>query len=384
MECYLDQSATTRIDDEVLDLMLKVYREDYGNPSSMHRKGVEAERYIRTAREQIAGTLRVKPGEIIFTSGGTESNNLAIIGSALAHRRSGTKILTSPYEHASVLMPMKLLEDMGFTVVYLPTDTSGRIDPEALKEQMTEDVILVSVMHVNNEIGILNPVGAIGTYIKSVNPDVIFHVDAIQSYGKFALRPNRDKIDLLSASGHKIHGPKGTGFLYIKEKTKIRPLLLGGGQQDGMRSGTENVPGIAGLGLAAEKIYAHLQEQTDRMYALRDDFIRKAEEIDGCSVNGPRAREGAPHVVSLSVKGVRSEVLLHALEEKGVYVSAGSACSSHKRAPSASLTAIGLKKDLLESTVRFSFAVTTTQEEIDYAAAVLAETIPLLRKYVRS
>ena len=383
MECYLDQSATTRVNDEVLDLMLKVYREDYGNPSSMHSKGVEAEKYIRTAREQVAKTLRVQPKEIYFTSGGTESNNLAVIGGAFANKRAGNKILTTVYEHASVSAPMQFLQEQGFDVVQLPVDEKGVLDLNALRREMTPDVILVSVMMVNNEIGALNPIAEIGTLIRQVNPEVLYHVDAIQAYGKFDIRPKRCGIDLLSASGHKIHGPKGTGFLYVREKTKIRPLLLGGGQQDGMRSGTENVPGIAGLGLAAEIIYRDLEENTQRLYALRDRFISETEQIEGCTVNGPRGREGAPHVVSVSAAGIRSEVLLHALEDKGVYVSAGSACSSHKRAPSATLTAIGLKKELLESTVRFSFSVNTTEEEIDCAVKALAEIVPLLRKYTR-
>ena len=383
MECYLDQSATTRIDDAVLDLMLKVYREDYGNPSSMHKKGVEADRYIRTAREQIAKTLRVQPREIFFTSGGTESNNLALIGAAMANRRKGNKILTTAYEHASVLAPAKFLEEQGFEVVQLPVDPSGQVDLDALKAEMTPDVILVSIMQVNNEIGALNPVGQIGALIKEIRPDVIYHVDAIQAYGKFTIRPNKDKIDLLSASGHKIHGPKGTGFLYIREKTRVSPLLLGGGQQEGMRSGTENVPGIAGLGLAAERIYADLSSSAEKMYALREDFISQILQIPGCTVNGPKGREGAPHIVSVSAQGLRSEVLLHALEDRGIYVSAGSACSSHKRAPSATLSSIGLRRELIDATIRFSFSVVTTKEEIDYAASAMREIVPQLRRYVR-
>lgn len=383
MECYLDQSATTRIDDAVLELMLKVYREDYGNPSSMHKKGVEADRYIRTAREQIAKTLRVQPREIFFTSGGTESNNLALIGAAMANRRKGNKILTTAYEHASVLAPAKFLEEQGFEVVQLPVDPSGQVDLDALKAEMTPDVILVSIMQVNNEIGALNPVGQIGALIKEIRPDVIYHVDAIQAYGKFTIRPNKDKIDLLSASGHKIHGPKGTGFLYIREKTKVSPLLLGGGQQEGMRSGTENVPGIAGLGLAAERIYADLSSSAEKMYALREDFISQILQIPGCTVNGPKGREGAPHIVSVSAQGLRSEVLLHALEDRGIYVSAGSACSSHKRAPSATLSSIGLRRELIDATIRFSFSVVTTKEEIDYAASAMREIVPQLRRYVR-
>ncbi len=383
MEAYLDNSSTTRISDSVLDKMIRVYQIDYGNPSAMHSKGFDAEKYIKEAKEIIAGSLKVSPKEIIFTSGGTESNNLAVIGTAMANKRLGKRVLTTPIEHPSVGNAVRFLEEQGFEVAYIPVDDKGIVDLKALEELMTEDTILVSVMHVNNEIGSVQPLEEIGKLIKKSNPSVVFHVDAIQSFGKFQIRPKKAGIDLLSVSGHKIHGPKGVGFLYIKEKTKVNPLILGGGQQDGMRSGTENVPGVAGLGQAVKESYENFEEKIDRLYELRDYFTGEIEKLDGCYVNGPSGRNAAPQIVSVSFEGIRSEVLLHSLEEKNIFVSAGSACSSHKRAPSATLSAIGIRKDLLESTVRFSFNMETSREELDYTLAVLKELLPQLRRYAR-
>ncbi len=383
MEAYLDNSSTTRISDSVLDKMIRVYQIDYGNPSAMHSKGFDAEKYIKEAKEIIAGSLKVSPKEIIFTSGGTESNNLAVIGTAMANKRLGKRVLTTPIEHPSVGNAVRFLEEQGFEVAYIPVDDKGIVDLKALEELMTEDTILVSVMHVNNEIGSVQPLEEIGKLIKKSNPSVVFHVDAIQSFGKFQIRPKKAGIDLLSVSGHKIHGPKGVGFLYIREKTKVNPLILGGGQQDGMRSGTENVPGVAGLGQAVKESYENFEEKIDRLYELRDYFTGEIEKLDGCYVNGPSGRNAAPQIVSVSFEGIRSEVLLHSLEEKNIFVSAGSACSSHKRAPSATLSAIGIRKDLLESTVRFSFNMETSREELDYTLAVLKELLPQLRRYAR-
>lgn len=383
MEIYLDNSATTVCAKEVIDKMMQVYSVDYGNPSAMHQKGVDAERYILAAAEQIAKTLKVSPKEIIFTSGGTESNNLAIIGSALANKRSGNRILTTKIEHPSVARAMDCLTELGFEVIALDVLKTGEVSMDALKEAMNKDTILVSTMMVNNEIGSVNPVEEIGAYIKSVNPHVIYHVDAVQGYGKMLIRPKKSKIDLLSVSGHKIHGPKGAGFLYVKEKTKIKPLMLGGGQQEGLRSGTENVPGIAGLGEAARLCNVDLKEKMQALHDLRNTFAQQLSEIEGLTINGPLPQNAAPHIISVSCRGVRSEVLLHVLEEKGIYVSAGSACSSHKRAPSETLSAIGLEKDLLESTVRLSLDTKTTRQELDVVLDVLKEQVPQLRKYAR-
>lgn len=383
MEAYLDNSATTRCSDKAAERMMKLLLEDYGNPSSLHMKGVIAEKYMNEAKKQIAKTLKAQEKEIVFTSGGTESNNLAIIGSAMANRRAGMHVITSSIEHASVSNPMAYLEEQGFEVTYLPVDSKGVISMEALKNAIREDTILVSLMQVNNEIGAIQPIEEAGKIIKAANPDIIFHVDAIQAYGKMRIVPKKLNIDLLSVSGHKIHGPKGSGFLYIKDKTKIRPVIFGGGQQKGMRSGTENVPAIAGLGLAAEEIYTDFEEKIDRMYALREYFIEQVTQIEGVSVNGQSQRASAPHVVSVSICGVRAEVMLHTLEDRGIYVSAGSACSSNKPSVSHTLKSIGLAPELLDSTIRFSFSVHTTMEELDYALKVMREVIPMLQKYTR-
>lgn len=383
MEAYLDNSATTRCSKAAADKMVLLLTEDFGNPSSLHMKGVIAEKYINEAKKKIARTLKCQEKEIVFTSGGTESNNLAIIGSAMANQRAGKHIITTQVEHASVANTMKFLEDNGFEITYLGVDHDGKISLEELKAAMRPDTILVSIMQVNNEIGAVMPIEEAGKLIKEINPSTLFHVDAIQSYGKLHISPKNMNCDLLSVSGHKIHGPKGSGFLYIKDKTKIKPIIYGGGQQKGMRSGTENVPAIAGLGVAAEEIYTDLDTKIEAMYALKSHFINEVTRIDGVTVNGLTDKTSAPHIVSVSVQGVRAEVILHTLEDKNIYVSAGSACSSNKPAVSATLKAIGLPKELLDSTVRFSFCVDTTIEEIDYAVKVMQDVVPKLQKYTR-
>lgn len=384
MEAYLDNSATTRVSDDVKDIMVKVMTEDYGNPSSLHMKGVEAERYIKQSREIIASTLKVSEKEILFTSGGTESNNTALIGTAMANKRKGNHIITSMIEHASVSNPVKYLEKQGFRITWLPVDRQGRVNPDDVKEAICDDTILISVMYVNNEIGSIQPIDEIAQIIEQTKKDIIFHVDAIQAYGKFHIYPKRQKIDLMSVSGHKIHGPKGTGFLYIKDKTKINPIIFGGGQEKGMRSGTENVPGIAGLGVACRNADKAIDDKIEKMYGLKDYFIQKISKIEGTQVNSLNGHDSAPHIVSVSFSGVRSEVLLHSLEDRQIYVSAGSACSSNKPAVSATLTGIGLDKELLDSTLRFSFSTDTTKEQLDYTVDVIDELLGKLRMYIRS
>lgn len=387
MEAYLDNSATTRCSDRACQLMVDLLTKDYGNPSSLHMKGIEAERFVETAKKKIAKTLRVSEKEIIFTSGGTESNNLAIIGAAMANRRAGNHIITTSIEHASVENPMEFLKEQGFDITYLSVDENGIILLEELEEAVTEQTILVSMMQVNNEIGAIEPVAEAAELIKKKNPATLIHVDAIQSYGKMYIYPKKLGIDMLSVSGHKIHGPKGSGFLWVKEKTKLKPLILGGGQQKGMRSGTENVPAIAGLGEAAEEIYENLDEKRAHLYGLKQRFIDGIERLEGTHVNGKTGEDSAPHIVSVSFEGIRSEVLLHSLEDRGIYVSSGSACSSNnhagKQKGSKTLRNIHLKENLLDSTLRFSFSVHTTEEEIDYALEVLGELLPVLKKYTR-
>ena len=382
-EVYLDNSATTRCLESVANIVAKVMCEDYGNPSSMHMKGVQAENYVKMARMVIAKNLKVNEKEIFFTSGGTESDNWAIIGAAMANHRAGNHLITTCIEHPAVLRTMEYLETQGFQVTYLPVDEFGRIRLQDLENALTPNTILVSIMHTNNEIGSLQPIAEAGNLIKRYNPNIVFHVDAVQGYGKFRIAPKKMGVDMMSVSGHKIHGPKGIGFLYINEKVKIKPISYGGGQQKGMRSGTDNVPGVAGLAKAVEEVYQSLEKDVEHLYAIKEYFINGLMQIPDVKINGYTGFDSAPHIVSVSIRSVRSEVMLHALEDRGIYVSAGSACSSHKATTSATLRAIGVEKDLLDSTIRFSFSIFTTREEIDYTLKVLYDIIPMLRKYTR-
>lgn len=391
MEAYLDNAATTKVFDEVGSLVTEIMCRDFGNPSSLHGKGVEAERHIREAGNRIASTLKCSRKNIIFTSGGTEGNNMAVIGGCFANRRRGRHIITTCFEHASVYEPFHYLEQFfGYEVTYLPVDGMGHVDVEQLRQVLRDDTVLVSVMMVNNEVGAVLDAGEIGAAVKAFNPDILFHVDAVQAYGKMKIKPKPLNIDLLSASAHKIHGPKGVGFLYAADGVRIHPYLHGGGQQQGRRSGTENVPGIAGFGLAAEMMYENHRETVERMYSLKEHAFQlfTALDQDGGEVtihacDPVKIRDTAPHIVNVGFAGVRSEVLLHALEERGVYVSSGSACSSNHPAISSTLKAVGVKEDLLESSVRFSWSALTKKEELDYAAAQLGELLPVLRRYRR-
>lgn len=387
MDCYLDNSATTACDPRVTELVVKLFESEYGNPSSMHLKGFEGEKHLHLAKETLAKIWKVTPAEIIFTSGGTESDNMAIIGTAMANKRQGMHIITTRIEHAAVKASTDFLQKQGFEITYLGTDKEGVISLEELKAAIRPDTILVSIMHVNNEIGSVQPIEEIGKIIKSINPKCLFHVDDIQGFGKLSLYPKKMNIDMISISGHKIHGPKGSGALYLAKGVKIFPLILGGGQQNGLRSGTENVPGYAGLALAAKIMQDNIIENTKRLYELRKYLCDKLLTIDDVVINGPLQTEGneriAPHIISLSVKDVRAEVLLHSLEERNVFVSAGSACSSNKPAVSETLKAINVDKNMLDSTVRLSFSVHSTKEEADMAFDVLSQIIPMLRKYKR-
>jgi cysteine desulfurase len=383
MEIYLDNSATTRVYPEVAGLMTEMMLNEYGNPSSLHNMGMRAENQIKEAKMRISHILKCQEKEIIFTSCGTESDNLALIGTAYANQRAGKHLITTQIEHPAVLETMHFLEEQGFEVTYLPVDSHGSIRLEELGAAIRPDTILVSVMHTNNEIGTLEPIAEAGELIKQKNPEILFHVDAVQGFGKALIYPGKMKIDLLSVSGHKIHAAKGTGFLYVREKVKIKPILFGGGQQHGMRSGTESVPLIAGLGLAAQKTCSELEKKMDSMYALRNFFIKELSEIQDVVINGQQGEKAAPHIVSVSIKGIRAEVLLHVLDDRGICVSSGSACASNHPQVSATLKAIGAPKELLDSTIRFSFSEFTTKEELEYTLTVLQEELPKLRKYAR-
>ncbi len=384
MEAYLDNSATTRAYDEVADLVAKIMKEEYGNPSSVHHMGMVSGERLSQARETIAASLKVDPQEIVFTSGGTESDNLALIGVARANKWRGNHIITTKIEHPAILETMAFLEKEGFEITYLSVDETGTIDLDELKNAIRKETILVSIMFVNNEIGTLMPIQKAGELIKSVNKDTYFHVDAVQAYGKVLIRPRTMNIDLLSVSGHKIHGPKGVGFLYIKKGTKIVPICYGGGQQKGMRSGTENVPGIAGLALAAKKCYEDFDAKIKKLYDLKQYTVDSLlERIPDIKINGQKVSEGAPHIISVSIRGLAAETVLNMLSSKNIYVSAGSACTSNNPHVSDTLQAIGLEKDLLESTIRISMSFMTTKEEMDYFLDTLCSQVSNMRKFYR-
>ena len=380
-EIYLDNSATTKPYPEVVEIVEKTMTDDYGNPSSLHQKGVDAEKYMKDAQKTLSSILKVKEKEIYFTSGGTESNNWALIGSAFANRHAGMHIITSAMEHPAVSEPLHFLQEQGFDVTEIPVDGEGCLDMAAFEKALTPDTILVSVMYVNNEIGALTPVAEIGKMIRRLAPQAFYHVDATQAFGHFRIYPKTLHIDMLSASAHKFHGPKGVGFLFLDERVKIRPLIFGGGQQSGMRSGTDNVPGVAGMGVAARMCYENLDAGVAHLYELKEYLRNELQSLPGVIVHGLPGKEGAPHIVNASFTGVGSEVLLHSLEDRGIYISAGSACSTHKRAASPTLTAIRAPKEEASSSVRFSFCEENTFEEIDEAVKALKELLPVLRRY---
>ena len=382
-DIYLDNSATTRCFPEVAALMNEIFLEDYGNPSAMHHRGVTAEKRIAEAKKTLASILKVREKNLYFTSCGTESDNLAIIGAALAMQRRGKHLITTVIEHPAVLEAMKYLESQGFEITRLGVDRDGIVSPQAVAEAVRPDTILVSVMHTNNIIGAVEPVEEIGRAVKAANPDTLFHVDAVQGFGKMQIFPKRANIDLLAASGHKIHGPKGSGFLYVADGVRLVPLMYGGGQQGGMRSGTENVPGIAGMALAASMLYRDLDADRNKLFAMKNRLIEKLSAVPDIVFNGRTDETSAPHILSVRVRGVRAEVLLHALEDKGIYVSAGSACSSNHPRPSETLMAIGVPQKEMENSIRISLSVMNTMEEMDIAADAIAEVVPFLRRFVR-
>ena len=383
MDAYFDNSASTKVSEKAIDIMLKTMREDYANSSAKHIKGVDAEKYVKDAAETIAKTLKVKKSEIIFTSGGTESNNMALLGTAMAKKRLGKHIIISGIEHPAVYMPATFLEEEGFELTVLPVDKTGRVDLEVLKESIREDTILVSIMYVNNEIGAVEPVDEISKIIKSKNENTLFHVDAIQAYTKFKINPKTQGIDMLSASGHKFHGPKGVGFLYINSDVKINPIIFGGGHQRGMRSGTLNTTGIAGMGVAAKEAYDEFDKRIEKIKSLKNFIMDELEKIDGAVLNTGRGDSFAPQIISVSFEDIRAEVLLHALEDRGIYVSSGSACSSNHPGISGTLKAVGIREDLLDATIRISLSELNNMDEAKYLIDNLNELLPLLRKFVR-
>ena len=383
MDVYFDNSASTKVSEKAIEIMLKTMRDAYANTSGKHIKGVEAESYVKDAADIIAKTLKVKKGEIIFTSGGTESNNMALIGGAMSRKRYGKHIIISGIEHPAVYRPAEFLTEQGFELSVLPVNSEGQVDLELLKSTIRDDTVLVSVMYVNNEIGAIEPVEEISRIIKAKNKDILFHVDAIQAYTKLRINPKSQGIDMLSASGHKFHGPKGVGFLYIDSNVKINPIIFGGGHQRGMRSGTLNTTGIAGMGVAAKEAYDNFDERINKISDLKYYLMDELEKLEGAILNTGRGENFAPQVISVSFEDIRAEVLLHALEDRGIYVSSGSACSSNHPGISGTLKAIGVRENLLDATIRISLSELNNKEEADYFIKNLKELLPLLRKFVR-
>jgi cysteine desulfurase len=370
---YLDNSATTRPYDAVISTVGHYMEEEYGNPSSLHRMGLNSEKAVKKARRQIALGLNGLDKHVIFTSGGTESDNLAIFGAAMAHHRRGNHIITTAIEHPAVLEACKKLEQQGFVVDYMPVDRQGVVNPQDFKEAITEQTILISMMHVNNEVGSIQPVQEIAAN----KGKSLLHLDCIQSFGKLPL--SADWADLISISSHKIHGPKGIGALYATQKARIITQMVGGGQEYGLRSGTENVPGIAGFGLAAEMAIATLAKRSAYVRQLKEcleNGIR--EQIEDILVNS--SEQGSPYILNISFLGTRGEVLLHQLEQHGIYVSTGAACSSNKKGKSHVLLAMGRTEKEIEGALRFSFSEFNTTEQMEEVLDRLKTAVTQFRK----
>lgn len=383
MEVYLDNAATTRVSAAAAQAMMHMLREDYGNPSSLHNKGFSAEKALEESRTIIAGVMKVSKNDLYFTSGGTEGNNMAIYGVAEAYKRNGQHILISDIEHPSVKDAAFRLKNNGFEVEAIPVDVHGIIDVDTLSKMVKQETILVSIMHVNNEIGSIQAIKTLSQCVKKVNKKTIFHVDGVQSFGKYPLYPNRIDVDLMTISGHKIHGPKGVGALYLSPKVRLVPLVYGGNQQKGVRSGTENVPGIVGFGVATKEAYQQLHERKATITDLRNYCIKSlSEKIEDITFNSD-LEKGAYHILNIRVVGVKSEVLLHSLEEVGIYVSTGSACSSNKKHHSSTLQALGQGTEASDQAIRLSFCHENTKEEIDYFIEQLGTLAPMLRRFRR-
>lgn len=377
---YLDSAATTKAIPEVVAAVEAALTEGYGNPSSLHSKGLEAERVVKQAREAVASVIDARTGEIVFTSGGTEANHLAIKGGARARARRGKHVITTAIEHSSVLSAFDDLEAEGFQRTTVDPGRGGLIDPGDMAAALRSDTVLVSVMAVNNEIGSIQPLQSICNAIRSVNKDVLIHVDGVQAFLKVPLSPAQLGIDLYSMSGHKIHAPKGIGALYVRQGVRIRPLFGGGDQEAGLRAGTENMPGIAGMGAAVTKLQADLSGYHSHLKQIKKVFLHGLEGISNMYINGPEGDEAASdHIMNLSFPGLRGEILMHELSRRGVYVSTGSACSSKKGETSHVLRALSLPKDRLESSIRISFSYLTKEDEARQGANALREAVEKLR-----
>ncbi len=379
---YLDNAATTRPFDEVIDEMRAVETKYYANPASMHRAGYDAEQKVTAAHEAALSSIGAKEGSFVFTSGGTESNNLAFFGTVSGMLRRSPHIVTTKIEHPSVLEPLKFLESCGVRVTYVGVNEQGFVNPDEIADAVCKDTKLVSVMCVNNETGAIQPILEIGKKIKEKNSSVLFHSDCVQAFGNTEIDIKKTGLDMLSLSAHKINGPKGVGGLYVSNRVRLSPAIMGGHQQNDKRSGTLNTPGICGFGKALELTRAQMKEKQSTLKTLKEKVCRTFLQDDLIFVNNA-GDDYSPHIISISVKNVRAEVLLHALEEYGVCISAGSACSSHKPAPSHVLTAMGFDKTKIEGTIRVSMGSFTTESEIDRFCEALRTTAAALSRFTR-
>lgn len=375
MEIYLDNSATTKVCREAADAMMKMLTENYGNPSSLHSKGVEASKAIENARQNLADALSCSKDEIFFTTSGTTANNTAIFGAVNANRRKGNRIITTSLEHPSVSECMKKLEEQGFEVIRLKPDMHGAFSPMELMNAINNKTILISIMAVNNEIGTINPINQIKTAVKRASSDALIHIDAVQGFGKIPLNPGKAGIDLMTVSSHKIHGPKGAGALYIRKGVKILPHVVGGGQEKGIFSGTEAMPAIVGFGTAVKSLPNITKELADTK-AIRDYFVREVTKIGGVHINSPD--DALPYIINLSVLGVPSQTIVNSLSEQGIYVSAGSACKKGHR--SEVLTAIGLDPKRIDSAIRISLSRYSTKYDMDEVVKALDKIVMRIRR----
>lgn len=381
---YFDNAATTRALDEVADKVKYMLLENFGNPSSQNMAGVNAENEVIKARKIIAASINAEPDEIYFTSGGTESDNWAIFGTAKGYIRSGKHMITTAIEHPAVLQPMRELEKNGWDITILGVDEKGYINIDELKAAIREDTVLVSTILINNETGTIQNAEEISKAIKSVNPHTLYHVDAVQAYGKYPINVKKMGIDMLSVSGHKVHGPKGVGFFYMKKGLKVKPIIFGGGHERGQRSGTENTPSIVGLAEAVKIDMAEMDKAVENVKLVKKTLAEGIlNSIPMTYINGPSIEEGSPYVLNIGFEGLRSEVLLHSLEEKEIYVSAGSACNSKKKGASTVLSALGIDEKRIEGAIRFSFCRYNTVEEAEQCIEILKEKAAFLRKYMR-
>lgn len=383
-DIYLDNAATTPVLPEVVDKIVECLTVNFGNPSSLHRLGLEAQRKMKESRVEVANLMGTRPENIIFTSGGTESNNLAILGGARAKIRYGNHCITTEIEHSSILKSFNYLEEQGWDITYMPVDNYGNVNLEQLEKEIKKETVLISIAHVNNEIGSIQPISEIGLFLKNNYPDIIFHIDAVQSFGRIDVSPMEWGVDLMTISGHKIHAPKGIGALYIRKGINIIPLQWGGSQEMGIRNGTENIPGIIGLGRACQWLIETMAEDGSNIMRMKRKLAHGIiEAIPQAVINGPNVENGAPHILNVTIPGARGETLLHVLESHGVYVSTGSACSSKRTKISHVLEGIGSSIEVGQGAVRFSLSHLNNEDEISRIPDILKRSAEQVIRFTR-